>query len=422
MVILAYILSGLSLLFSGLFLIKLKVLNFSLFAKLAGEALSPLWVVLGVFGAIIGWMYQALWAIPIGLLGAGMMTWYIWRCTRDHDGFEKAFGVGWSDKITPEQTRRMIRRRWSIYLKMNTLPEPIFEHDIPFWTVPDTDRHLLCDIWRPGNGNVSGLALIYLHSSGWFAGDKDFGTRPFFHHLTAQGHTVMDVAYRLCPEVDIYGMIGDVKRAVDWMKTNASRYGVNPKKVVLGGGSAGAHLALLAAYTPQHPKLTPDDLKSTDLSVCGVVSYYGPTDLAAGYGPWVAANPNKNLPRLPIGTKLEASENMRYAGRMDILLGGTPEEVPEIYQLACPTTHVHTGSPPTILLQGDKDLLVDIETINTHYKKLVESGVPTVYIVFPWTDHIFDLILPQINPAAQSALYDVDRFLALLSNRIDNYR
>ena len=416
MIILAYVLSGLSLLFSGLFLIKLKVLNFALFAKLAASALSPIWALVGVAGAVVGWVYQAFWAIPIGIAGAGMMIWYVWRCTRNHDGFEQAFGSGWSDQISPEQTRHMVKRRWSIYLKMKTSPEPVFERDVPFWTVPDTDRQLLCDIWRPSDGTVSGLALIYLHSSGWFAGDKDFGTRSFFHHLTAQGHTVMDVAYRLCPEVDIYEMIGDVKRAVAWMKVNASHYGVNPEKVVLGGGSAGAHLALLAGYTPQHPKLTPDDLKSTDVSVCGIVSYYGPTDLAAGYGPWVVANPNKNLPPVSIGTKLEASEIMRYAGRMDILLGGTPQEVPEIYHLACPTTHVHTGSPPTLQIQGDKDLLVDIETTNAHYIKLVEAGVPAINIVFPWTDHIFDLILPQINPAAQSALYDVDRFLALLLN------
>ncbi|NIN61065.1 MAG: alpha/beta hydrolase fold domain-containing protein, partial [Gammaproteobacteria bacterium] len=66
-----------------------------------------------------------------------------------------------------------------------------------------TDRQLLCDIWRPGNGDVSGLAIVYFHGGAWFMWDKDFLTRPFFRHLVAQGHTVMDVAYRLCPEVDI---------------------------------------------------------------------------------------------------------------------------------------------------------------------------------------------------------------------------
>ena len=67
------------------------------------------------------------------------------------------------------------------------------------------------------------------------------------------------------------------------MKSNASRYGVNPDKIVLGGGSAGGHLALLAVYTPQHPELTPDDLNGADLSVCGVIFHYGPTDLLAVY-------------------------------------------------------------------------------------------------------------------------------------------
>lgn len=55
---------------------------------------------------------------------------------------------------------------------------------------------------------------MYLHGSAWYLLDKDYGTRPFSRHLAAQGHVIMDVAYRLCPEVDIYEMVGDVKRAV----------------------------------------------------------------------------------------------------------------------------------------------------------------------------------------------------------------
>jgi acetyl esterase/lipase len=70
-----------------------------------------------------------------------------------------------------------------------------------------------------------------------------------------------------------------------------------------------------------------------------------------------------------------------------------------------------------LLIQGDKDILVALDTTNALYAKLVESGVPAINVVFPWTDHMFDLILPQVNPAAQSALYDVDRFLALLLNK-----
>jgi len=195
---------------------------------LTAAALSPYWAIIGAAGAVIGWIYQALWAIPMGIVGAGMMIWYVWRCTRDHKGFEDAFGADWSDQIPPEQARHMVQKRWTWFLKMKASPGPSFERDIAFWTIPDTERELLCDIWRPANGNVSGLALVFIHGSAWYMLDKDFGTRPFFRHLVAQGHTVMDVAYRLCPEVDIHGMIGDVKRAIAWMKDNASRYGVDP--------------------------------------------------------------------------------------------------------------------------------------------------------------------------------------------------
>ena len=91
----------------------------------------------------------------------------------------------------------------------------------------------------------------------------------------------MDVAYRLCPEVDVAGMVGDAKRAVVWMKANAARFGVSPERVVLMGASAGGHVALLAAYTPSHPRLTPEELRGVDTSVRAMVSYYGVPDLHA---------------------------------------------------------------------------------------------------------------------------------------------
>jgi len=53
--------------------------------------------------------------------------------------------------------------------------------------------------------------------------------------------------------------------------------------VAVGGASSGRHLALLAAFAPYRPEMTPDDLKGCDLSVRAVISEYGPTNLAACY-------------------------------------------------------------------------------------------------------------------------------------------
>jgi acetyl esterase/lipase len=227
----------------------------------------------------------------------------------------------------------------------------------------------------------------------------------------------MDVAYRLSPEVDMFGMIGDVKRAIAWMKANASCYGVNPNKIVLVGSSVGGHLALLAAYTSGHPELTPEDIKDADLSVHGVVSYYGPSDLLVEYDHGKVKQRSEKRPAVPIGTKLDPGKEFLYSGRLDMILGGHLQDIPDTYQLASPITHVYPGCPPTLLIQGDKDMLVPLDTTLALHKKLVESGVPAINVVYPGTEHAFDLLLPQISPAAQSALYDVDRFLALLLNK-----
>ncbi|MFW9827253.1 MAG: alpha/beta hydrolase fold domain-containing protein [Candidatus Thorarchaeota archaeon] len=422
LIILAYIFSSLSFLMSTFIFLKLKSPRgwFYVIPKTIALALSPYWVILGSVGAMLSVVYQALegvyyaiGAIPIGVFSAIIMIWFVRGCTREHKSFENAFGVDWIDKIPPEITKLMLRRRWSLFLRLKKSPKPSWERDVPFWTIPGTDRQLLCDIWSPSDGKGSGLAYIYYHGSGWGSLDKDYFTRPIFRHLVAQGHTVMDVAYRLVPEVDIYGMIGDVKRAIAWMKENADRYSVDREKIVLGGSSAGGHLALLAGYTPENPDLTPEDLKDVDLSVCGIVSLYGSTDLVLGYKRY-GLPPDLDL--VPIGTIIE-DKGLNFAGRVDILLGGRPDQVPEMYELACPTTHVKSNSPPTLLIQGDIDFIVPIEGTLDLYAKLVESGVPAINVIFPRVDHIFDLIIPQVSPPAQSALYEIDRFLAFMASK-----
>jgi acetyl esterase/lipase len=232
----------------------------------------------GALGAALGLRFRAPLAIAAGELGVLLPVRYMRWVAAPHDGFEQAFGPGWQRGISPEQRARMLKRRWVWRLPSHRGVR--WQRDIPFWTIPGANRELLCDIWQPPEGAVpSGLAFIYLHGGAWHWMDKGFGTRLFFRHLAMQGHVVMDVAYRLCPEVDIYEMIGDVKRSIVWMKAHAEEYDVDPALVVVAGGSTGAHLAMLAAYAPHCSELTPDDLSEADPSVRAVVAYYGTADL-----------------------------------------------------------------------------------------------------------------------------------------------
>ena len=73
------------------------------------------------------------------------------------------------------------------------------------------------------------------------------------------------------------------KRAIVWMKENADHYGIDPGRVVLGGASAGGHLALLTAYTANDLQFTPIELEGKDISVCAAISMYGSSDFEALY-------------------------------------------------------------------------------------------------------------------------------------------
>jgi acetyl esterase/lipase len=97
------------------------------------------------------------------------------------------------------------------------------------------------------------------------------------------------------------------------------------------------------------------------------------------------------------------------------LLGGQPDEVPERYDPASPITHAGPKSPPTLLLQGEHDSLVPASAWRTLHHKLVQAGVPVVHVEFPQTEHAFDVaMLSRYSPAGQAALYELERFLALV--------
>lgn len=416
MLIAAYILSFVCLLLNGLLLIRLNPpYNFYIFIiQIFVGGLAPVLTLVGLSGAVLGWASRAWIPAAAGILGATISVVYILLVTAPQPGFEAAFGVNWENKIAPSRASRLLQRRWQLWLPQGQ--EPSLEQDISYWTISGSDRELLCDIWQPAEGvERSGLAFIYLHGGAWYIGEKDFGTRPLFRRLTVQGHVVMDANYRLGPEVDIYGMVGDVKRAVAWMKENAGRYGVDPERIVLGGGSAGGHLALLAAYTPEEPRLTPPEVQGHDLSVRAVASLYGPIDLQVCYD-YLDQERTLTMPAVEIGQPGAATmeKNFADAGRLDVLLGGHLHEIPDVYALASPITHVSAASPPTLLIQGEPDVVNPAASARKLHGRLTENGVPAVNIIFPLTNHAFDLALPQISPSGQAAIYYLEHFLALM--------
>ena len=96
------------------------------------------------------------------------------------------------------------------------------------------------------------------------------------------------------------------------------------------------------------------------------------------------------------------------------LMGGHPDECPERYKFFSPITHVTSACQPTLLIQGSDDIMAPVKSTRLLYDRLVSEKVPAIMHILPQTDHGFDLLWPKIAPAAHSAFYDVERFMALM--------
>jgi acetyl esterase/lipase len=376
-------------------------------------------------GAAFGAWMSAVVA-GIAALGALVVIVRIGSVRTDLSG---ALGGGWMDRVPAARRAGMVRRRWTG--RLPTSPDPRLRCNVQFATVPGTERVLLCDVWEPpGDVPASGLAIVYLHGSAYVILDKDAGTRPLFRHLAAQGHVIVDVAYRLFPETDLAGMVADAKRAIAWVRGRAADLGVDPNRIVLVGGSAGGHLSLLTAYSHDVAALTPPDLAGADVRVSGVVSLYGQVGLDTMYQhtsqekichpddpkPDWGAPPSRALVRL-FGAEAARLrlQFMMYGGRCDWLVGGTPSEVPDRYALFSALSYVRSNCPPTLLMHGTHDEMAPVSAVRQLEVRLAKAGAPVTAVYLPHTDHAFDLFGTRWSPAARVAVHVLERFLAVVS-------
>ncbi len=238
---------------------------------------------------------------------------------------------------------------------------------------------LQLDVYAPTIENANnGASIIVVHGGSWNGGRRsDF---PQWNQwLAANGYTVFDVDYRLT-QPNYLTAVGDVKCAVRWVKNHAGEFKIAPERIALLGRSAGAHLALLAAFSADDAKIPAscDENQSgekTSEKVRAVVSFYAPTDLL-----WDFDNPAN-----------EAVINGKTT--LSNFLGGSPHESSEMrekYVLASPVSHVSADTPPTLLIHGGRDQLVWSENTMFLDGKLTSANVPHQTLLIPYAQHGFD--------------------------------
>lgn len=385
--------------------------------KLLLAAFSPFTAVWGCLSIVAGLFRRDKWTVLAGLWGTAVTIHHIRQVTasRDED-FALAFGPNWQSRIPANVQAQLTPYRWQI--PGRNPPPGIIQRDIIYGTNVDSQTDLIADILQPPVGvTPSGLAVIFVHGGAWLYGQKNIQKYPLFNILAHEGHTIMDINYTLAPETTIFGMVSDVQQAVLWLKNHAAEYHISPERIVLAGQSAGGHLALLTAYAADDPALQPTGLPG-DTAVCGVISLYGPTDMFAIHERMEAQV--KAYAQRRVGLELQNILEARgYKGKMLAaglpgFVGVTPEENPEIYHQISPINHVGPHCPPTLLLHGTHDFLVNFRNSAQLYNALRLNGVPAVLLDMPGCEHTFEGIFPRLSPSAQTAAYYIERFLALL--------
>ena len=132
------------------------------------------------------------------------------------------------------------------------------------------------DLYLP-EGKTNFPILFFVHGGGWRGGDKAYdGLDRIVKICNDLGMGVMSANYRVSPAAKHPAHIEDVARAFAWLHANASKYGADPNRIFIGGGSAGAHLVALLALDGkrlQKHGLSPRHIK-------GVMAFSGIYDIA----------------------------------------------------------------------------------------------------------------------------------------------
>ncbi len=220
--------------------------------------------------------------------------------------------------------------------------------------------------------------VIVIHGGSWSGGD-DKQLPELNSYLARRGYQVVSMDYRLAPEYQNPQPVKDVKFCIRYLKANAEKLQIDTNNFVLLGRSAGAQIALLAAYT----------LKNEGIK--GVVDFYGPADMVFGY--FVPSNP----------LVLDSHKVM------EAYLGGTYQQIPAKYQASSPVLYVDNQSVPTLLIHGENDVLVSYQHSVRLNAKLNQLRVKHFLLSLPWATHGCDYTLN--GPSGQLATYTVERFL-----------
>jgi acetyl esterase/lipase len=258
---------------------------------------------------------------------------------------------------------------------------------------PGGTEHLL-DIWRrhdlaPGR---HAPVLIQVPGGAWALNGKRPQAYTLMSRMVELGWICVSINYSKSPRCAFPAHLIDVKRAIAWVRENIADYGGDPDFIAITGGSAGGHLASLAALTPNEPTFQPG-FENADTTVQAVAPYYGVYDF----------------------TDFDNMHEMMLPFLEQFVMKARYADAPEQFKAASPVSYAHREAPPFFVLHGEKDELVPAGQARAFCAALRETGAATVsYAELANAHHAFDIISTARSRLAANAVAD---FLGVIYGR-----
>jgi len=227
-------------------------------------------------------------------------------------------------------------------------------------------KSLQLDIYQPKGLTKPAPLLVFIHGGGWRGGARS-DYLVYLTHFAKLGYVTATVSYRLLKVAPYPACVEDILDARDFLYQNGEKFNYDPDRICLIGGSAGSHLAMLAAYGWKKAGAVVDSSNASPKHrIKAVVEIYGPVDFTTEYA--------RNHPTI--------------TG----FITKSYQEAPQLYIEASPITYVTKDTPPTLILHGTRDMLVPISQAALLKHKMDSLGVPNIYRPVPGWPHTMDLV------------------------------
>jgi acetyl esterase/lipase len=388
-----------SIVFAVLTLNALRPVPFSMisfFSSWLTKELAPQLLVANVvftFSMIVGGKADGgSWWVPVGLNAFTLfgLLWLVGEAVKVREVTERALREGLGDDygsaILPHRSvNHDLRTPWRQALLPFYMRHPDVERsrNIPYGPVK---RRNLLDVYRHKEHPQGAPVLLFVHGGGWTVSNKDQQGKPIMLHFASRGWVCFAPNYRMSPKSSWPAHIEDVKRSIAWIREHGAEYGADPSFILVTGGSAGGHLAALAATSQNDPAFQPG-FEAADTSLQAAIPHYGIYDMSdrSTVNTWGRL---RMLERVVFKKKFAAD--------------------PDPFRAASPMFRVDDQTPPFFVIHGTHDNLAPVKEARRFVAKLREaSHRPVVYAELPGAQHAFD-VFPSIRTA--HVIRAVERF------------